>query len=139
GGTPGGVGGGCGGMKNLALASVGLLALAATLRTAAAADADVYGPPPVVYGPRVTVVLFTWTGFYFGGHVGGAWGSKNETGNPYPFFNGLLTDTITPPPASVNDTRWLRCGPTRGTHQHWFFTFRARGGPRGQKHTPLRA
>jgi hypothetical protein len=50
-------------MKKLTFASVGLIAVAAALRTAAAADADVYGPPPVVYGPPVTVVLFTWTGF----------------------------------------------------------------------------
>src|SRR5262245_29356569 len=53
-------------MKKLTFASVGLIAVAAALRTAAAADADVYGPPPVVY-PPVTVVIFTWTGFYFGG------------------------------------------------------------------------
>ena len=85
-------------MKKLTFASVGLIAVAAALRTAAAADADVYGPPPVVYGPPVTVVLFTWTGFYFGGHVGGAWGHKTESGNPYPF----VFDTITPAPASVD-------------------------------------
>jgi len=104
-------------MKKLIFASVGLLALAAALRTAAAADADVYGPPPVVYGPPVTVVLFTWTGFYFGGHVGGAWGSKNETGNPYSFFNGLLTDTITPSPASVNVSGWLGGGQIGANYQ----------------------
>jgi outer membrane immunogenic protein len=69
-------------MKKLTFASVGLIAVAAALRTAAAADADVYGPPPVVY-PPVTVVIFTWTGFYFGGHVGGGWGRKDETGSPY--------------------------------------------------------
>src|SRR5262249_55701959 len=77
-----GVGGDCP-MKRLFFACGGLIAVAAALRPAAAAEADVYGPPPVVYGPPVTVVIFTWTGFYFGGHVGGGWGSKNETGTPY--------------------------------------------------------
>src|SRR6516165_9611557 len=89
-------------MKKLIIASVGLLAVAAALRTAAAAEADVYGPPPVVYGPPMTVVIFTWTGFYFGGHVGGGWGSKNETGTPYGFFNGILADAITPAPTTVD-------------------------------------
>jgi len=90
-------------MKKLTFASVGLIAVAAALRTAAAADADVYGPPPVVY-PPVTVVIFTWTGFYFGGHVGGGWGSKNETGTPYGFFNvrQLHVGHRLPIPASVH-------------------------------------
>jgi len=39
-------------MKKLIFACVGLIAVAAALRTAVAAEADVYGPPPVVYGPR---------------------------------------------------------------------------------------
>ncbi len=100
-------------MKKLTFASVGLIAVAAALRTAAAADADVYGPPPVVYGPPVTVVLFTWTGFYFGGHVGGAWGHKTESGNPYPF----VLDTITPAPASVDVNGWLGGGQIGGNYQ----------------------
>ena len=100
-------------MKKLTFASVGLTAIAAALRTAAAADADVYGPPPVAYGPPVTVVLFTWTGFYFGGHVGGAWGHKTESGNPYPF----VFDTITPAPASVNVNGWLGGGQIGGNYQ----------------------
>src|SRR5262249_8466054 len=100
-------------MKKLSFASVGLIALAAALRTAAAADADVYGPPPVVYGPPVTVVLFTWTGFYFGGHVGGAWGSKDATGNRDPFGLG----TIKPAPASVKGSGWLGGGKIGGNYQ----------------------
>ena len=100
-------------MKKLTFASVGLIAVAAALRTAAAADADVYGPPPVVYGPPVTVVLFTWTGFYFGGHVGGAWGHKTESGNPYPF----VFDTITPSPASVDVNGWLGGGQIGANYQ----------------------
>src|SRR5262249_50435737 len=104
-------------MKKLIFASVGLIAVVVALRTATAANADVDGPPPVVYGPPVTVVLFTWTGFYFGGHAGGAWGHKTETGNPYSFFNGLLTDTITPAPASVDVNGWLGGGQIGANYQ----------------------
>src|SRR5262249_61630237 len=53
-------------MKKLIFASVGLIAMAAALRTATAADADGDGPPPVTY-PPVTVVLFSWTGVYLPG------------------------------------------------------------------------
>ena len=45
------------------------MALAAALQPAAAADTDVlYGRPPDVYAPQPAVVIFTWTGFYFGVH-----------------------------------------------------------------------
>src|SRR5262249_126568 len=80
---------------------------------AAAAEADVYGPPPVVYGPPVTVVIFSWTGFYFGGHVGGGWGHKDVNGTPY----GFLADTITPAPASVAVSGWLGGGQIGGNYQ----------------------
>src|SRR5262245_59936430 len=110
-------------MKRLTFASVGLIAVAAALRTAAAAAADVYGPPPVVY-PPVTVVIFTWTGFYFGGHVGGGWGSKNETGTPYGFFNGILADTITPAPTSVDVSGWLGGGQIGANYQAGALLFR---------------
>src|SRR5947208_11984407 len=55
-------------MKKLSVASVGLMALA--LQPAAAAEVP-YGPPPVMYAPAPAVVIFTWTGFYFGAHGGG--------------------------------------------------------------------
>ena len=112
-------------MKKLIFACVGLIAVAAALRTAVAAEADVYGPPPVVYGPPVTVVIFTWTGFYFGGHVGGGWGSKNETGTPYGFFNGILADTITPAPTTVDVSGWLGGGQIGGNYQIGSFVFGA--------------
>ena len=86
-------------MKKLILASVGVIALAAALKPAGAADADLlYGPPPVVYAPAPAVVIFTWTGFYFGAHGGGGWSHKTETGTPFPFFG----DTLTPAQFSVD-------------------------------------
>jgi outer membrane immunogenic protein len=109
-------------MKKLTFASVGLIAMAAALRTATAADADVYGPPPVIY-PPVTVVLFSWTGFYFGGHVGGGWGSTNETGTPYGFFNGIRADTITPAPTTVDVSGWLGGGQIGANYQIGSFVF----------------
>ncbi|HEY6602854.1 MAG TPA: porin family protein, partial [Xanthobacteraceae bacterium] len=76
-------------MKKLSVASVGLMALA--LQPAAAAEAEVpYGPPPVLYAPAPAVVIFTWTGFYFGAHVGGGWAHKTETAFPYNFVGDII-------------------------------------------------
>jgi outer membrane immunogenic protein len=58
-------------MKNLLVASVALAGLAAA-GTANAADLAVrYRAQPIA--------TFTWTGCYFGGHIGGAWVRDNET------------------------------------------------------------
>ena len=66
------------------LAGVAVMTLAAALQPAAAADTDVlYGRPPVVYAPQPAVVIFTWTGFYFGVHGGGGWGHTDVNGSPY--------------------------------------------------------
>src|SRR5215470_10112498 len=61
-------------MKKLLLASVALLALAAP---AAAADipARTYTKAPVYTPPQV---IYNWTGFYIGGHVGGAFAGDNS-------------------------------------------------------------
>ena len=98
-------------MKRLTVASIGVIALAAALKPAAAAD---YGPPPVVYAPPApAVVYFTWTGFYFGAHAGGGFGRKTETGAPYPFF----ADTITPSPFSFDVSGWLAGGQIGAQYQ----------------------
>jgi len=98
-------------MKRLTVASIGVIALAAALRPAAAAD---YGPPPVVYAPPApAVVYFTWTGFYLGAHAGGGFGRKNETGAPYGFF----ADTITPAPAGFAVNGWLAGGQIGAQYQ----------------------
>src|SRR5256885_11145492 len=60
------------GMRKLVFTFIGALALAAASRPAAAADIPVYG-----YGGPPSIVIFTWTGFYFGAHAGGGWGSKD--------------------------------------------------------------
>jgi outer membrane immunogenic protein len=64
-------------MKKLLLMVVALSALIAVPATAAdlrrPAPAPVYRPPPPV------VPLWTWTGCFFGGHIGGVWASKEWT------------------------------------------------------------
>jgi outer membrane immunogenic protein len=57
-------------MKRVLLASVGLVALAVP---ASAADLRTRRPPPApAVAPVVVAPVFSWTGFYVGGHVG--WG-----------------------------------------------------------------
>src|SRR5262245_20267619 len=61
-------------MKKLSLATIGLAALFAAPAMAADLARPVYkAPPPPVY-------VFSWTGCYFGGNVGGLWVSKDFTG-----------------------------------------------------------
>jgi outer membrane immunogenic protein len=61
-------------MKKLLLASVGLALIAAA--PAHAADLRPrYQPPPPVVVP-VPHLVFSWTGCYVGGHVGGGWAGK---------------------------------------------------------------
>src|SRR5437899_10843355 len=66
-------------MKHLIVASIGVLAIGLTTANAAdirarpapyPAPAPVYAPPPV---------YFSWTGCYFGGHIGGVWARKEWT------------------------------------------------------------
>src|SRR5947209_20369946 len=76
-------------MKRLIVASIGVVAFGLT--TASAADirarpapypapAPVYAPPPV---------YFSWTGCYFGAHIGGLWARKEWTVRD-PAFRPLL-------------------------------------------------
>src|SRR5258708_35095126 len=96
--------GGCR-MRKLIFASV--IALAAALKPAGAADTDLlYGPPPVVYAPAPAVVIFTWTGFYFGAHGGGGWSHKTETGTGFNYFGDILTPTQ----FRVDASGWLAGG-----------------------------
>jgi outer membrane immunogenic protein len=101
-------------MKKLTFASAGVMALAVALQPAGAADTDMpYGPPPVLYAPPPAVVIFTWTGFYFGAHGGGGWGHKNETPSPYNFAG----DIITPAPVGVDVSGWLGGGQIGANYQ----------------------
>jgi outer membrane immunogenic protein len=63
-------------MKKILLATVALVALGATVPALAAdlgARAPVYSKAPAYAAP-----LYNWTGFYIGGHVGGAFTSDNS-------------------------------------------------------------
>src|SRR5882757_4022268 len=69
-------------MKKFLLGTVALVALGATV-PALAADLGarpVYNRPAPVYAAPI----YNWTGFYIGGHIGGAFNSNNN-------FNGLVT------------------------------------------------
>jgi outer membrane immunogenic protein len=59
-------------MKRLLLASVACLAFAGP-----SIAADLARPAPVYVPPPVVVPVFTWTGCYVGGNVGGIW-AKND-------------------------------------------------------------
>src|ERR1700674_4346326 len=67
-------------MKKFLLATVALVALGATV-PALAAD---LGPRGYTKAPAYAAPIYNWTGFYIGGHVGGAFASDNN-------FNGLVT------------------------------------------------
>jgi outer membrane immunogenic protein len=76
-------------MKKFLLGTVALVALGATV-PALAADlgARTYAKAPAYAAP-----IYNWTGFYIGGHIGGAFSSDNN-------FNGLVT-------GNNNDGRFL--------------------------------
>jgi outer membrane immunogenic protein len=59
----------------LLLTAIGI----ATLQTASAADMPVKAP--IYKAPRSVVASDIWSGFYFGGHLGGAWG-HNQFDDP---------------------------------------------------------
>jgi outer membrane immunogenic protein len=67
-------------MKQLLLATVALAALGATVP---ALGADIGARPYYNTPPAYAAPLYNWTGFYIGGHLGGAFSSSNT-------FNGLV-------------------------------------------------
>src|SRR5215475_6827701 len=59
---------------------VGAALLAAVSGTATAADLSRPAPAPApVYTKAPPIPQFTWTGFYIGGNIGGAWNSSSWT------------------------------------------------------------
>ncbi len=67
-------------MKKFLLATVALAALGAA---APALGADLGARPYYNKAPAYAAPLYNWTGFYIGGHVGGAFSGSNN-------FNGLV-------------------------------------------------
>src|SRR5262245_6274647 len=70
-------------MKKLTLATLALAAMAAA--PAMAADLAVRKAPP----PPPPVYVFSWTGCYFGGNIGGLWVNKEISG---PFGGSVSAD-----------------------------------------------
>jgi len=67
---------GVGLMKKMLLAGTALL----TLVSGSAMAADLSRPPPPVYTKAPMMApIFSWTGFYIGGNVGGAWANRTIT------------------------------------------------------------
>src|SRR5215813_11402672 len=66
-------------MRQLFITTAALSVLAATSVASNAADVTArpapYAPPPPVYAPPP----FSWTGFYLGGNIGGAWARRDVT------------------------------------------------------------
>lgn len=63
-------------MKKILLASFALAACAIGALPAAAADISTQ---PVYRAPTITPSYYNWSGFYVGGHLGGAWADKDWT------------------------------------------------------------
>src|ERR1700730_15272370 len=68
-------------MKKFLLATVALVALGAAVPALAA---DLGARAPYTKAPVYAAPIYNWTGFYIGGHVGGAFSSNSN-------FNGLTT------------------------------------------------
>jgi outer membrane immunogenic protein len=68
-------------MKKFLLGTVALVALGATVPALAA---DLGARAPYTKAPVYAAPIYNWTGFYIGGHIGGAFSSDNN-------FNGLTT------------------------------------------------
>jgi outer membrane immunogenic protein len=62
------------GMKNVLLGTAVVLAAHAPAHAADLAQRPVYKAPPPMLAPAP---VFSWTGCYLGGHVGGGWGRKD--------------------------------------------------------------
>ena len=74
-------------MKKFLLGTVALVAVGATVPALAA---DLAARPYTKAPPYVAQPIYNWTGFYIGGHLGGAFGGDNSlTGSDGRFLGGL--------------------------------------------------
>ena len=78
-------------MKKFVLGSVAFAAIAAAAGVAPASAADMAARPYTKAPPAPMMApIYSWTGFYIGGHVGGAWlGDTNIGGNEARFLGGI--------------------------------------------------
>jgi outer membrane immunogenic protein len=77
---------------------IGALALAGLTLPAPAAD---LGARPIARGPVVApVAVYDWSGFYIGGHIGGAWSDKDWSALPTTAFAPL--GVVIPVPGAIN-------------------------------------
>ena len=72
-------------LSKLTTSSFSLLALAAAIAPAAAADLPVKAPPVVF------ATVYDWTGFYIGVHGGGGWGRKEAENGAFTVFGFPIT------------------------------------------------
>ena len=69
----------------------------------------------MLYAPPA-VVIFTWTGFYFGAHAGGGWGHTDVNGSPYR-ATSRGEGVIAPSPVGVDVSGWLAGGQIGANYQ----------------------
>src|SRR5258705_8488193 len=75
-------------MKKFLLGTVALVALGATVPALAA---DLAARPAYTKAPAYIAPIYNWTGFYIGGHVGGAFSGHNRfSGTPHNNNGGRL-------------------------------------------------
>jgi outer membrane immunogenic protein len=83
-------------MRKILAASIGILALAAAIQPAAAADMP-------IKAPRIVVDPWNWTGVYVGLNAGYSWGRSDTHIN---YFNSVTGAAILPPPGAVTDAKF---------------------------------
>ena len=71
-------------MKKILLATVALVALGAPALAADLGAAPMYNKAPAYAAP-----IYNWTGFYIGGHIGGAFGGDNSILGSSRFIGGI--------------------------------------------------
>nr|HEV8009881.1 porin family protein [Bradyrhizobium sp.] len=76
-------------MKKFLLGTVALVALGATV-PALAADLPARTAAPYTKAPAYVAPIYNWTGFYIGGHIGGAFAGNNSlSGSDGRFLGGV--------------------------------------------------